>query len=85
MAVSTLVNFTNPTQYSATVPFIDLLILHNDTAVARLTARNLSVVPGNNSYVPFDFFWCPFNLSGIDGVEAGRELFSSYISGKYLL
>jgi hypothetical protein len=82
MVVSTLVNFTNPTQYSATVPFIDLLILYNNTAVAHITTHNLSVVPGNNSYVPFDFFWCPSTSSGIDGVEAGRALFSSYISGQ---
>lgn len=83
MVVSTLVNFTNPTEYSATVPFVDFLILYNDTTVAHIAAQNLSVVPGNNSYVPFDFFWSPLNSSGIDGVEAGRALFSSYISGQY--
>lgn len=84
MRVHTLVNFTNPTPYSATIPFIDFLILYNNTAVAHLTARNQSIVTGNNSHVPFELFWCPLSLSGIDGIDAGRTLFSSYISGKYL-
>ncbi|KAF7521373.1 hypothetical protein PCG10_008309, partial [Penicillium crustosum] len=63
------------------IPFVDFLILYNDTTVAHITARNISVGPGNNSYVPIDFFWCPLDAAGIDGVEAGRALFSSYISG----
>ncbi|CAI7564563.1 unnamed protein product [Penicillium glandicola] len=81
MLVSTQANFTNPTNYSATVPFVDLLVLYNDTVVAHITAKNISVGPGNNSYVPIDFLWCPLDESGLDGVEAGRALFSSYISG----
>ncbi|CAP99128.1 Pc22g18400 [Penicillium rubens Wisconsin 54-1255] len=80
MLVSTLVNFTNPTNYSVTVPFVDLLILYNDTAVAHVTAQNISVGPGNNSYVPIDFFWCPSDAAGVDGIEAGRALLSSYVS-----
>jgi hypothetical protein len=85
MMVSTQANFTNPTNYSATVPFVDLLILYNDTAVAHITAQNISVGPGNNSFVPVDFFWCPLDAAGVDGVEAGRALLSSYISGQFLL
>lgn len=81
MTVSTLVNFTNPTQYSATIPFVDLLILYNDTTVGHIAAQNLSIVAGNNSHVPIDFLWCPLDSSGDHGVEAGRALFSSYISG----
>ncbi|KAJ5150750.1 uncharacterized protein N7500_010939 [Penicillium coprophilum] len=85
MLVSTQANFTNPTNYSATVPLIDLLILYNDTSVAHITAQNISIRPGNNSYVPIDFFWCPLDADGVDGVEAGRALLSSYISGQFLL
>ncbi|KAJ5502218.1 hypothetical protein N7463_005092, partial [Penicillium fimorum] len=81
MLVSMQANFTNPTDYSATVPFVDLLILYNDTAVAHITAQNISIGPGNNGYVPIDFFWCPLDASGVDGVDAGRALLSSYISG----
>lgn len=85
MLVHTQANFTNPTNYSATVPFVDLLVLYNDTSVAHITAHNISVGPGNNSYVPIDLFWCPLDAAGVDGVEAGRALLSSYISGEFLL
>ncbi|CAG7930879.1 unnamed protein product [Penicillium olsonii] len=81
MVVSTLVNFTNPTQYTATIPFVDLLILYNNTAVAHIVAQNLSIIPGNNTYVPVGLHWCPLDSSGPNGVEAGRTLLSSYISG----
>jgi hypothetical protein len=82
MVVSTRVNFTNPTNYSASVPFADFLILYNETAVAHITAHDISVAPGNNTYLPIDFSWCPLELSGPDGVDAGRTLLSSYISGE---
>ena len=85
MSVSVQANFTNPTNYSATVPFVDLLILYNDTVVAHITAHNISIGPGNNSFVPVDFFWCPLDEAGADGVEAGRALLSSYVSGQVLL
>jgi hypothetical protein len=81
MLVSSQVNFTNPTNYSATIPFADFLILYNDTTVAHITAHDIFIAPGNNTYVPFDFSWCPLELSGPDGVDAGRTLLSSYISG----
>ncbi|KAJ5747773.1 uncharacterized protein N7511_009469 [Penicillium nucicola] len=81
MVVSVEANFTNPTNYSATVPFADFLILFNDTAVAHITSRDITVTPGNNTCVPIEFSWCPLKLSGPDGVEAGKTLISSYISG----
>jgi hypothetical protein len=85
MLVYTQMNFTNPTEYSATIPFVDLLILYNDTAVAHATAQNISVMPGNNSNVPITLFWCPLDADGEDGVEAGRALLSSYVSGWFVL
>ncbi|KAJ5176274.1 uncharacterized protein N7482_002151, partial [Penicillium canariense] len=81
LAVSVRLNFTNPTDYSAVVPFVDARVLFNDTAVGHVTARNISVVPGNNTEVSINIFWDPLNNGGLDGVEAGRALVSSYISG----
>lgn len=84
LSVSAHVNFTNPTSYSATVPFADFLMLYNGTAVAHITARNIAVHSGNNTNIPIEFHWRPFELNGTDGVEAGRTLVSSYVSGKHL-
>lgn len=77
------INFTNPTAYAAKIPFVDVLMLFNGTAVAHVTARNLDIGPGNNTNTPVEFHWTPFESNGIDGVEAGRTLVSSYISGEY--
>lgn len=85
MLVSTQVNFTNPTNHSATIPFVDLLIRYNDSTVAHITAHNISIVTGNNSYVPVEFYWYPLGGGGAKSVEAGRKLLSSYISGQSAL
>lgn len=75
-------NFTNPTKYSATVPLVDLIMLYNATTVAHITARNMTVIPGLNSHVPVDFLWSPLDSGGEDGVKAGREMVSQYVSGE---
>lgn len=76
-------DFTNPTKYSATTPFVDVLMLYNDTAIAHIIAHNLSVHPGNNTNKSIGFLWRPSAISGADGVEAGRALLSDYISGEF--
>lgn len=79
--VSVLMNFTNPTNYSATIPFFDVKFLFNNTAVGHVIARNVSVVPGNNGNVSLQMSWDPWTNGGHAGVEAGRKFVSSYISG----
>jgi hypothetical protein len=83
LTIETTLNVTNPTEYSATVPFVDLRMLYNATRVAHVTARNLSIVPGVNSGLSVDLQWSPFDLDGQDGANAGRELVSQYISGEW--
>ncbi|KAJ6108098.1 hypothetical protein N7523_009421 [Penicillium sp. IBT 18751x] len=78
--VSTHLNFTNPTDYSATIPFVDILMLYNGTALAHIVARNIAIIPGNNTHVPIDFLWSPLEIGGIDGKEAGRAFMSSVAS-----
>jgi hypothetical protein len=75
------INFTNPTEYSATIPLVDVLLLYNRTALAHLTARDLVVVPGLNSDIRVEASWSPFDSSGGLGVDAGRKLISQYLSG----
>lgn len=82
LTVKTKVNITNPTPYSAFVPFVDFRLLYNETKVAHITGRDLSVFPGINHGMPIDLQWSPLDLGGTDGVTAGRELISQYISGE---
>lgn len=77
------INFTNPTEYSATIPLVDVLLLYNRTALAHLTARDLVVVPGLNSDIRVEASWSPFDSSGGLGVDAGRKLISQYLSGLF--
>lgn len=79
--VQAVVNFTNPTKYAATIPFADLLLSYNETGIAHLIMQDISIVPGPNSGVPVELLWNPLDLNGADGVVAGRDMLSRYVSG----
>lgn len=72
---------TNPTEYSATVPFIDINISVNDTVLGHATARDVSVVPGPNHDLAVIAVWDPSRAGGKKGAHIGSELLSQYISG----
>ncbi|KKK20027.1 hypothetical protein ARAM_004062 [Aspergillus rambellii] len=81
LLVKTTVNFTNPTQYSASVPLVDFKLLYNDTKVAHLTAKDATIKPGNNTGLSVDLLWSPLDLDGPAAVLAGQDLLSQYVSG----
>lgn len=80
--MKTKVNITNPTKYAATIPMADFALLYNTTTVAHIITRNISVVPGVNTDISVDVLWCPLDADGPEGVDAGREMLSQYVSGK---
>ncbi|PWY86185.1 hypothetical protein BO70DRAFT_361006 [Aspergillus heteromorphus CBS 117.55] len=82
LLVKTKINVTNPSPYSASMPLIDLQLLFNDTKVAHILAKDITVVPGVNDGIPVDLLWSPLILDGPAGADAGRELLSQYISGQ---
>ncbi|KAE8150086.1 hypothetical protein BDV25DRAFT_155026 [Aspergillus avenaceus] len=75
------INLTNPSPYSAAVPFVDLVLFYNKSKVAHITARDLNIVPGVNSGIDADLQWNPLELDGPMGVTAGQEMLSRYVSG----
>lgn len=79
--VEATVNFTNPTPYSASIPYVDILLLSNGTALAHLTGNTMSVVPGNNTGVSVTAVWNPSVFGEDAGVIAGRDFLSNYVSG----
>ncbi|KAK0323908.1 hypothetical protein LTS16_000481 [Friedmanniomyces endolithicus] len=81
LTLSALVNLTNPTNYSATLPYIDLQMLNNDSVIAHATARDLEIVPGPNENLYVEAVWDPLTLGGEVGGKVGREFLSQYISG----
>lgn len=76
-------NITNPTKYSATVPYFNINILVNNTVLGQVVAKDIVVRPGNNTNLLVTAVWDPYTHSGQGGNEVGKELLSQYISGKY--
>jgi uncharacterized membrane protein len=75
------VNFTNPTNYSATIPFSDISIEKNGTAIGHARVENATIVAGKNHNIMARAVWEPKIAGGKDGMKVGRELLSQYISG----
>ncbi|KAH0543844.1 hypothetical protein FGG08_001883 [Glutinoglossum americanum] len=76
------INFTNPTKYSAVVPYVDLRIINNNTILGHATAKDVSVSPGDNDNIVVEAVWDPMTLGGEKGQGLGREFLSQYISGR---
>lgn len=74
------VNITNPTPYSARVPWISIHVLCNGSLVGEARAENLDIKTGNNTNLVVSATWNP-TLGGDDGVTKGRNLLSQYLSG----
>ena len=73
------VNFTNPTKYSAHVPYANIKLLTNGTELGYAYVKDIDVIAGNNTNVPIKAVWEPV---GRQGAVQGREILSQYISGK---
>ncbi|KAF1939741.1 hypothetical protein EJ02DRAFT_496313 [Clathrospora elynae] len=74
------VNLTNPTNYSATVPYFNINILVNGTHLGTATAKDIEVHPGNNTNILISAIWDPYTYGGSHGKEVGAELLSQYVS-----
>lgn len=81
LTVGCLVSFTNPTNYTATIPYVDINLLVNDTILGHGTVQGVTIKPGNNTNVPVSAIFDPSATSGAEGKEVGRQLISQYISG----
>ncbi|KAK2875371.1 hypothetical protein FQN49_001642 [Arthroderma sp. PD_2] len=76
------VNFTNPTNYTAHIPYINIKLVHNSSDVAHIIGHNLHVRPGQNTGVEIDALWNPLESGGDQGSAAGRDLVSKCVSGR---
>lgn len=74
------VNMTNPTEYSARIPSLQVDILCNGTILGTAEATNIDIKTGNNANIVLLATWNP-TLGGENGSHIGRDLLSQYISG----
>ncbi|TEY43635.1 hypothetical protein BOTCAL_0366g00100 [Botryotinia calthae] len=75
------INFTNPTEYTARIPYVNIHILNNGSIIGDATVRDISVSRGNNTNVLVEATWDPMTFGGEKGRKIGRELISQYVSG----
>lgn len=73
-------NFTNPTNYTATVPYFNIFVMSNGSVLGEATVRDMEVRAGNNSGVA-RILWNPVTFGDKKAPEIGRNLLSQYISG----
>lgn len=81
LTLSALLNFTNPTEYSATIPYADVLISKNGSVLGHGKIQHVALKPGRNINIPVVAVWDPRKFDGKKGHEIGVELLSQYISG----
>ncbi|KAH8730146.1 hypothetical protein GQ44DRAFT_673949 [Phaeosphaeriaceae sp. PMI808] len=81
MTLQVHVNMTNPTNYSATVPYMSINILVNGTVLGQALIKDMSIKPGNNTNLIATALWDPYTNSGEKGKAVGAEMLSQYISG----
>lgn len=74
-------DFTNPTNYSATIPYFNINILNNNTILGHAVLENTTVRPGRNCNITIKVIWEPHTAAGKTGRLVGRELISQYLSG----
>ncbi|KAG4029644.1 hypothetical protein MFRU_015g01780 [Monilinia fructicola] len=75
------INFTNPTEYTALIPYINIHILNNGSVIGDATLRHTNVSKGNNTNILVEATWDPVRFGGEKGHKIGRELISQYVSG----
>jgi hypothetical protein len=81
MTMQVHVNVTNPSNYTATIPFFSINILVNGTVLGQALINDMTVRPGNNTNLITTALWDPYTNSGDKGRAVGSEMLSQYISG----
>ncbi|KAI1381520.1 hypothetical protein F4677DRAFT_128367 [Hypoxylon crocopeplum] len=80
ITLQALVNVTNPTPYTAHIPYVNVHVLNNGSVLGSATIENLDIVKGPNSNVLVTAKWNP-PMGGDHGRRIGRDLISQYLSG----
>lgn len=80
MHLEAVVNLTNPTSYTAYVPYVNVHVAKNGSVVGSVTAKHLNITRGDLADVLVTATWNPLEAGDTAG-RVGRELLSQYLSG----
>ncbi|KAI0517234.1 hypothetical protein F5B22DRAFT_635875 [Xylaria bambusicola] len=80
LTLQALVNVTNPSVYTAYIPFINVHLVANGTVLGDGTIRNAHIQSGMNTNIVVTATWSPAK-DGPHSRGVGRDLVSQYLSG----
>ncbi|OLN92073.1 hypothetical protein CCHL11_01544 [Colletotrichum chlorophyti] len=81
MTIEALVNMTNPTPYTAVIPYVNIHIVRDGFVLGSATVENMNVVRGNNTNLLVTANWSP-TAYGEGGRRVASDLISEYLSGR---
>ncbi|KYK55733.1 hypothetical protein DCS_07697 [Drechmeria coniospora] len=76
------VRVTNPTPYSATVPYVSLHIMKDGLLIGEAIAKDIHLRLGDSSDIKISLTWDPLTFGGETARRVSRRLLSEYLSGK---
>lgn len=76
------VNVTNPTPYTASIPYANIHILEDEHLIGEVVTKNLHFQSGQNTNILVEATWDPQSFGGDEAHDVGRRLLSDYFSGK---
>lgn len=82
MSLQALLNVTNPTPYTALVPYVNVHMFVNDSMIGEAVAQNINVTLGNNTNIMITANWDPLLFGGQRARNVSRDLLSQYLSGE---
>jgi len=77
-----MVNMTNTTPYTASIPFINIHLVKDTYLIGEAMARNLHFTHGPNHNMMIEATWDPSSFGGVKAHQVARRLLSEYLSGK---
>ncbi|KAH6656326.1 hypothetical protein BKA67DRAFT_512212 [Truncatella angustata] len=80
ITLQAFVNITNPTPYTAHVPYMNIHVVKNGSILGHATVENMDMVKGVNPDLLVTARWEP-SMGGNEGRQIGRDLISQYLSG----
>jgi hypothetical protein len=80
--IQALVNVTNPTPYTASIPYANIHILKDEYLIGEAFTKNLQLKPGRNVDIIVEATWDPTSFGGEKAHKTGQRLLSDYLSGK---
>ncbi|PHH93194.1 hypothetical protein CDD83_10743 [Cordyceps sp. RAO-2017] len=82
MNLRAVVNLTNPTAYTAVIPFLSVHVMKQGYVIGEAVVRDLDLGLGRNSNISVSATWDPLALGHEYGRRVGRRLLSDYLSGR---